>query len=529
MILVAAMLLAGTVAGVMLNRDMTGDGPSVGSDSLAWLADRPAGSAVEINPSNGRPENRVVVADAGEGFELAQRDGLLVVTSPDGRVSVIDIATLAALGGYAGHAGTLALLDEENLFAVDLAAGSIVRLDPGTAATLTTWRGGDALVDAVLDGQGTIWALGADGRLHHLLSTGGGIDEAGPPTRIPGAGPLAVLTAHPAGVTVLAPGTGPVVGAGTGIAVRVGTPDDTTITVPGLTGRVIVPPQASFDLVPVSVTDASSVLLIARDATVAVDTRPYGCDRPAESAEHNRLAYFSCQGAGLVIALDQQGHHAPPDIHLPPGTDADITVHDGRFFAYADGSGAIIDREGLRTDLNGAAIGPVPASTTTPPPPATTRRNNPPGGGGTGGGGQQPVTPPTTTPPPPTPANGDPVVAGVSAVQQSYVSDGCYNIPNPPPPIPDCTTATWYEYTASLNPPPAWSSFGGTCRLQARQGATLVVDISVECSATSAFVGTGTGATWDITVQACAATCANSAPYAVATLPPQTCTVFGCT
>ena len=48
------------------------------SDGLTWLGDDDRGQVVQIDPTTGRPQNRLIVAPPGDGLDLSQRDGLLV-------------------------------------------------------------------------------------------------------------------------------------------------------------------------------------------------------------------------------------------------------------------------------------------------------------------------------------------------------------------------------------------------------------------------------------------------------------------
>ena len=77
------------------------------------------------------------------------------------------------------------------------------------------------------------------------------------------------------------------------------------------------------------------VVLIGREESVAVDTSPYGCANPGEPVVYNDLVYPPCLGAGLVIALTETGSHTPPNVQRAPGTDPDLSVLNGWFFASA--------------------------------------------------------------------------------------------------------------------------------------------------------------------------------------------------
>jgi hypothetical protein len=491
----ALLLVAGVVAGIVLGRGLTtGTTPPPASDGLAWLGDKPAGEAVQVNPANGRAEHRLTVADPGAGFELAQRDGLLVVIGADGTVTLIEVATLTALGGYQGSAGTLALLDDQNLFAVDRAAGTVAWLDPGSGRIRDTWSAGFSLADATIDGHGTLWALRADGRLHRLTVSADRLSGAAPPVTVAGAGPDAVIVGLvEGGVTVLAPGLG-----GSGTAVRIGTPDDGTTSVPALTGRITAPDRASVAALSVSIDDTSTVVLITPNSVIAVDTSRYGCDRPGESVEHETVTYVSCRGAGLVIALDRQGRHAPPDIRLAPGTDPDLDVANGHFFAIAGDSGVIVDGTGTRTDLSGLRLVPgnVPAS-------AAPRRSRQPGSGQSQApAGQRPSSAappasPASSAPPPGPISGDAVIASLYRA------------------------GTTYQYRASLDPPATWLSL--TCTVEIYEGGTLVRTRSAPGCVGEVALGIGDGNTWTVIVVGCAGTdCVTSRGEAIDTLerPP---------
>jgi hypothetical protein len=534
------MLVAGATAGIILSRGLLNEtAPPAGpGDGLAWLRDRPAGVAVQVNPANGRAESRLNVAQPGTSFELAQREGLLVVTTADGRITIIDVATLATSGGYQGVDRTLALLDDEHLFAVDLTAGTISELDPADGHIIAIWTTDVPLAHATLDGNGTLWAIRIDGRLFELAALGGRItDGASAPVTIGAAGPGVTLVGHvEGGVTVLVPGDS-AAGADSGIAVRVGTDADGTTTVPGLTGPIVAASRTSVERIPVSKPDTSSVLIIGPGGVIAVDTSAFGCHHPADSAERDGLTYVSCHGAGLIIALDPQGRHTPPDLRFAPGTDPDITVHGGHVYAIA---GTTVYVDGQPTDLAGSVVAAAPPKPKPDNPPGN---EQPPGGGGQNPpvnpvpGNDPPGNdpPPGDDPPPPPdlPIAGETVIAGITGTYHEYAPPCVIPDPIPPPPwIPDCYAVHWYEYEASLQPPPAWASFGslgGTCVLRAYVGSTLIREVGHACSDTGVPLGVGTGDTWNVVVHAClAGSCVDSSGYPVTTTRSVTCTIAGC-
>jgi hypothetical protein len=317
--------------------------------------------------------------------------------------------------------------------------------------------------------------------------------------------------------------------------VRIGTGSDGTMLAPGLSGPMLPADRAPVDLTPVSLVGSPTVLLLTGPRAIVVQTSRLGCDRPGEPAVHIDLAWIPCQGAGLVIGLDRQGRHAPPDLRLTAGTDPDLIVHNGWFYATGpDGSGVGIHPDGTRTEIR-LGSGPAPAAQPTqsgprdgqgaprPGEPRPPRRDGPP-----------------TTPPPPFPngpfANDD-VVTGSTDAQRIEECAGTgaaiAQLPAQPGrallagglaamlrlahiPLNPCSV---YSYTAQLNPPQPWRDFPGTCTLLVTNGPGTG-DIS--CAATSAPLGDGDGATWYVRVRAChQGACVTSATYEVTTTPPR--------
>jgi hypothetical protein len=410
----------------------------------------------------------------------------LVITHPDGSITVINLSTLNLQG-----ATTKALFTGDTLYLTDRTGGTITRLDPAAGTPIgTTWHAGTPIADAALDGTGSVWALTTDGQLYRLVWTDGALVAAGAPTTVDGAGLESLLVANPAGVTVIEPEAG--------AAVRVGTAQDGQLSVPQLTGQLQVPASAPADLVPVSLVDSGLVLLIGSDSTISVSTGPYGCDHPGQAVVQAGHIYIACLGTGKVIVLDPTGTHTQPDIVLGPTGDPVLTVVGGRLSITLPGApGVSID-----------ALGTSQAATAAPPVVSPTSA------GSGGGAGPPPVVRSTSPPPPPPPTihGGDIVVQSPIGVSSSTFQAGC-----PGGVAPSCEYAI-YEYTANLAPPAAWSSFNGTCTLIVTGGPG---NQSMACSATSVPISYGNGATWTVAVQACTSNvCVTSNIVSVTTEAP---------
>ena len=496
MVAVGTLLVAGVVVGVTLSRPGPGPDNTIDlSDGLFWLRDEAAGEAVQINPATGRREDAVAVAPPGESWQLAQRDGLLVVTTVDGLVSVIDIATLSTRGWYEGGPATKVLLDEESLYVADRGAGRIERLDPGDASPEgEPWVAGAPLADVAMDGAGTIWALRADGDLHRLAWNGSRLVDVEPRQAIAGAGPASLLVAHPRGVTVLVPENGTAVRIATGPG---GTGVDATVAAPGLRGRLLPAKRAPVDLVPVSIVDSATVVLIAGSVTHTVLTSAYGCENPGEPVALDGLAYVPCLGAGRVIVLDSTGALVPPDLVLGDDGDTEVTVLDDGVVAYlpASGIGLIRHTDGSLTPLDATLTADIPTTAATAPgPPVSPTRTN------RGGGGTGPTTIVTTvgTPPPPpppaVPVAGDHVVLGLSDVERTVDQDGG-------PCNASRCRVTYHRYTLNLGFLPTWQAPGLTCQLVVTGSGSLArPPQTIPCTATTVSIGDGDGLTYSFKV-----------------------------
>jgi hypothetical protein len=410
----------------------------------------------------------------------------LVITHPDGSVTVINLSTLNLQGGAAK-----ALFTGDTLYLTDRTGGTITRLDPATGTPIgTAWHAGTPIADAAVDGTGTVWALTTGGQLYRLLWTDGALAAVAPPTTVDGAGLRSLLVANQAGVTLIEPEAG--------AAVRVGTTLDGRVSVPQLTGQLQVPPSAPADVVPVSLVDSGIVLLIGPDSTISVSTSPYGCDRPGQPAVQAGHIYIACLGTGKVLVLDPTGAHTRPDIVLGPTGDPVLTLVGGRLAITLPGApGVTID-----------ALDASQAATTAPPVVSMTSA------GSGSRGSPPPVVKGTSPSPPPAP----PAIHGGDIVVQGVIEDAPQTVFATCPVVGGTCQLLVYPYTANLAPPAAWSSFNGTCTLIVTGGPG---NVSMACSATSVPISIGNGATWTVAVQACTSNvCVTSNTVSVTTKAP---------
>jgi hypothetical protein len=371
-------LMAGGLAGIGLTDTVVSL-----SDGLSWFGDDDNGELVQINPATGDPQVRLQVADPGQELIVTQGDGVLVVTNPaTGEVTVINTATLAVGGTRVGSAdGVEVLYDQSRLYVVDLLAGVVQQIDPTTAADIGgPWAAGTQLFDSAIDGQGRIRALRADGRLFTLgwSQAAGRVQEVGSARAVRGAGPGSVLVPHGRGVTVFA--------SEARTAVRVDTGRDGSLPAIGLSPPLLPAPTAPVQLVPVSMEDSGTVLVIYGDRLVATDTAALGCRRPGQPVVFRGLVHVACLGAGKVIVLTRDGRDRPADIMVGGRGDPKLVLDDGRLIVYAAGAGVVVEPDGgtrpINTDRGGVPVrdpnNPPPPPPPAPPPPPPSNDNQRP-------------------------------------------------------------------------------------------------------------------------------------------------------
>jgi hypothetical protein len=345
------------VAGVLLG---TGFAQTVlaATDGLTWLGDDTRGEVIQINPTTGRPEIRLTIAPPGHRLHVAQNDTWLVITDTStGKVTIIDPATLADTGTWYGTPDrTKVMLAGSDLYVVDRAVGTINRLNPATGTQIgPRWTAGAPLADAAVDTTATIWALDTRGTLHQLQwnNPDTGLSDVNPPRRLAGTGPATVLVPHDQGITIFAPESGQITQTGT-------TTGDLTIGERRLMAdatrefgtALAAAEQAPRDLVPVAVPATNTVIVLAGQTIVTIDTERYDCPEPSHPAVFRDEIYVPCRN-GKVVAFSRGGGYVT-DIPTGNGRRPVLVLDEGRLFvntAGAPGVGLYINTEGALVEL----------------------------------------------------------------------------------------------------------------------------------------------------------------------------------
>jgi hypothetical protein len=315
------------------------------SDGLTWLADEQRGEVVQVNPASGRPETRLQVSGADAQLDITQKDGMLVVLDRrTGQITVIDLSTLLASGRRQAPAGgsSKVLLADGRLYIVDRAGGSVVNADPITLADIgAPWLAGRPLADAVTDEEGVLWVVDHGGNLRALEWSDEDnrfIEKSNRP--VAGAGPRAALVPHRQGVTVL--------GLEGGVVLQDGTGADVTATTARQIGDVLAAQTSPSGLVPASIPDNGTVVLVSGDEVLRVDVADLGCARPGRPAVFHDKIYVPCKGTGRVVVLDRSGRRAGDDVRTGGSGDPQLVFDDGRLFINTPGAetGVIVDADG---------------------------------------------------------------------------------------------------------------------------------------------------------------------------------------
>lgn len=339
------------------------------SDGVTWLPDDSTGQVVQVNPVTGVAERRLQVAPAGSPLVVHQRDGRLVVD--DGRsgvVTSIDLATLLAAGQRDAGAGSIVLVGGGQVFLVS-SSGVVRAVDPLTLQDLGTPFRTGGLAHAVVDEQGTVWAVGTDGTLHELAwdeSRGAVVERRARPLR--GAGATTRLLPHARGVTVFA--------ADGGVVAQVGAGRDLAVVAPALDGVAVPAALSPSDLAPAAVPGSGRVLMISGGDLLVVDVAALGCARPGAPAVLAERVYVPCTGTGHVVVLGADGRRAAPDVIVPGGRDPEVLVDDGRVVVTSESPDevVVVERDGttrtVRTGGAGTPVVDVNAPPAAVPPPA---------------------------------------------------------------------------------------------------------------------------------------------------------------
>jgi sugar lactone lactonase YvrE len=395
--LMGVLLLAGAALGSGISRTAVEV-----SDGLTWLGDDERGEVVQVNPSSGKPQTRLQISGPSATLEIAQEDGrLIVLDRRTGQLTVIDLATLLASGRRQTAPGAVSkvLIADGQVFVVDRAAGSVHNADPVSLVDIgKPWLAGQPLADAVVDARGVLWVVDHGGNLRALEWSDDDQRFTERSSRpIAGAGPHTVLVPHEQGVTLL--------GLENGVVVQDGTGQDLTASTAHLSGEVLAAHTSPNGLVPASVPDSGTVVLVVGDKVLRVDAGALGCAHPARPAVFREQVYIPCRGAGKVIVLNRSGQRGSPDVRTAGSGDPELVFDDGHLFINTPGAdkGVIVDADGSTRSVTVRSPElpvtnpdrePIPTVPNPPPPrpdPVDPKR---PGGGDTPG---EPAPTTTTT------------------------------------------------------------------------------------------------------------------------------------
>ncbi len=153
------------LTGVMVGSGVASTAIGV-TDGVTWLGDRNSGEILQYNPSTGIVEQSVRVAEPGADVVVVQHNGMLALKNKKtgGEITTFDLRTLTVGGQRTGAEAKVLMGKGGRMYVADAAAGTITRIDPVTATDLGTpvdgeqLRRGAALIDAVADESGTVWA-----------------------------------------------------------------------------------------------------------------------------------------------------------------------------------------------------------------------------------------------------------------------------------------------------------------------------------------------------------------------------------
>jgi hypothetical protein len=330
------------VAGVLLGTGFAQTELST-PDPLTWLWNT-RGELTRVNPDTGSPTDRLPgVALPGDPMTLVQDGNTLVVTNlRTFEVTTVDVPMLRVVGTRPGGIGAVrVLLTRGEVYLANLAAGTVERLDPISAATVgAPWRAAGQLVDVAADQQGGVFALDQGGTLTGLRwSQGRATLVPNLPHRVSGVDTDAALVAHATGVTVFT---------SSGVVEQVGTGDDRAVQVGELTPPLVPASVSPADLVPISTPETSEVHLLRNGSAITVDTGDLECESPDRTAVFQGRVYVPCLGDGKVLVLDQDGRQAAPDLVTVPGGNPEVLVNAGLLFVNepGDSRGLVVRKDG---------------------------------------------------------------------------------------------------------------------------------------------------------------------------------------
>ena len=374
------LLAAAAVAGGMtLGNGVAGQQARSGYD-LTWLTDGTRGQLVQVDPTVGRANVRLQVADPGSTLSIQQGDGkLVVVDRKSGKITSIDLGTLLVGGTRTERAGdgVKVMLAGSRLYIADLPRGTVRAVDPATQANIgTPWSAGRPLVDIGVDGAHDVWALDSGQHLVTLRWNGSALAPTTTRT-VEGAGPGSVIVGHDRGVTLIG---------SKGAIVRVGTGRDARLDAPHINGPLHGPQRSPDELVPVSDPGTSSVVIVGPRDAIVDDVSGYGCKTPAAPTVFDGLVYVPCSDAHKVLVLDANGRQVGSAIPTPGNGDPQLTVSGGHLVIDVPGTGraTVVDPSGHTRNFPTVAPGIGVQNPNTPPadpptPPKPEPRKKPTG------------------------------------------------------------------------------------------------------------------------------------------------------
>lgn len=358
------------IAGVFFGQGISRTAVDV-ADGLTWLSDEPNGQIIQVNPATGQLEVKQVIGNPGDDLEVTGEYGgqLYVADHTSGRLRAFDLTSILVSGQRRISTGGAVdtIFNDDGVFLVDAEQSTIAAMDPQTTDAIgTIWVAPSGLADAVVDGEGVIWALEDDGTLHQLAwdTTRLAFDDDDA-EQVEGSGEGSVLVAHDRGVTVFGPDQG--------MVAQVGTDDDLVADAPKVIGKIFAPEKAPRDLVPVASADNGFVVILTPEGIVEVDMGTVSCGEPGTPEVFRGEVWVPCTGEGRVVRLGPDGRRVGPDLTTPGSKDPELVLDDDNLVinapgapqgivVHGDGSTSTIVRENADLPANGLTAG------TTPPP-----------------------------------------------------------------------------------------------------------------------------------------------------------------
>lgn len=398
-LLTAAAVASGVIFGAGAAR-----ATSTTSDGHTYIAG-PSGTLLDLNPATGEPKTQIVASASATDADVQQGNGVVLVTTPDGKTIAIDMATVTESTAPSGKE-VKKLLRNGQIYTADLETGVVRKVDPVSWASLGgDYKAADALSDVAVDESDTVWALTKSGQIASVSwSESAGRLVQKDTTKLDGVADGAVLVPHEKGVTAISPKNG--------VVQQIGTGNDRAGVSKSLQGEAIPAAASPASLVAVSIPSTKTVAIVNDTGLVTVSVSGRGCADPGKPAVFDGLIYVPCKGDSKTIVLDKNGGQGAPDIPSPDGDRPTVTHDDDHVVVSSNGGthATHIDSKGHRS--------PVQLVTDHAP---QVKTNDDKWGGGKKGNGKKndkPDKPKSSSPPPTTssaPSSTAPVTSSDSA------------------------------------------------------------------------------------------------------------------